>query len=72
MMIRGIGPSVEPTWWDLIRQVIIFALGVGVIIYAVASSGHDVAFLVTGLVLIGFVPVDLWVVTKSRSHAEDQ
>ena len=71
-MIRGIGPSVEPSWWDLVRQVIIFALGVAVIIYAVASSGHDVAFLVTGLVLIGFVPVDRWTITKVGSHAEDQ
>jgi hypothetical protein len=61
-----IGPRVTPTWWDFARQLVIFLLGVGVICYAVVTSGYDVPFLITGLVLIGIVPVDRYVVTRAN------
>ena len=42
----------------LARQVILFLLGVVVIIDGIASSGTPVPEIVTGLVLIGYVPLD--------------
>jgi hypothetical protein len=48
----------KPSWFRLLRQVIIFFMGVGIILYAVVSQGHDVPFLITGLILIGLVPID--------------
>lgn len=61
-----IGPRVTPTWWDFGRQLVIFLLGVGVIVYAVVTTGYDVPFLITGMVLIGIVPVDRYVVTRAN------
>lgn len=53
-----VGPKVEPGWWNLLRQVVIFGVGVFLILYVTLTPGTDVALLVTGLVLIGFVPVE--------------
>jgi hypothetical protein len=53
-----VGPRVDPPWWDFARQVLIFALGLALIVYAATSPGHDIPFLITGGVLIGIVPVD--------------
>jgi hypothetical protein len=54
----GIGPKVDPPWWDFIRQVIIFLLAISIIIYAVITPGYDVPFLVTGLILMGILPIE--------------
>lgn len=56
-----IGPRVEPGWWNLLRQFVIFALGVFCVLYATLTEGHDAAILTTGLVLIGLVPLDIFV-----------
>jgi hypothetical protein len=61
-----IGPRVTPNWWDFARQLVIFLLGVVVIIYSVVTAGYDVPFLITGLVLIGIVPVDRYVVSRAE------
>ena len=53
-----VGPSEDPQWWNLLRQVVIFSLGVFFLLYAALAEGSDVALLITGLVLIGFVPVE--------------
>ena len=66
-----IGPRVTPTWWDFGRQLVIFLLGVGVIVYAVVTTGYDVPFLITGMVLIGIVPVDRYVVTRANQVEEN-
>ena len=42
----------------LARQVILFLLGVVVIVDGIVSSGTPVPEIVTGLVLIGLVPID--------------
>jgi hypothetical protein len=60
-----IGPRVTPGWWDFARQLVIFLLGCGVIIYAVVTTGYDVPFLITGLVLIGIVPADRYVISRA-------
>lgn len=48
----------RPGWFRLVRQIIVFFLGIAILLYAVASQGHDIPFLITGLVLIGVVPMD--------------
>jgi hypothetical protein len=40
------------------RRVILFALGVAVIVDAMASAGQQLGQLIVGLVLVGLVPVD--------------
>ena len=53
-----VGPKLDPKWFDIIRQLILFALGVWLIIYAAVTSGHDVPFLITGVFLFGMVPLE--------------
>jgi hypothetical protein len=53
-------PAMFRRWFDVVRVLVFFTLGVAMIIYATVSSGHDVPFIVAGLVLCGMVPVDLW------------
>jgi hypothetical protein len=48
----------NPAWFRIVRQVVLFSLGVYVIIYALVTSGHDIPFLVTGLVLVGIIPIE--------------
>ena len=47
-------------WFDVIRVIVLFTLGIALLIYAVVTPGHDVSFIVAGLVLCGLVPLDLW------------
>ena len=54
----------RPYWWDFLRQLVMFGLGVALIIYAAVSPGHDVPFIVTGLVLLGLVPLDTWLARR--------
>ena len=48
--------------WDrfftVVRQVVTFALGVWVVVYAVTTSGKDLLFIFAGFALIGLVPVE--------------
>jgi hypothetical protein len=66
-----------PIWFDLIRRAIIFILGVVVILYALISPGHDVAFLICGLILLGVLPIENWIRIRvdrkaTRTHPEDE
>ena len=59
--MSSIGPSVEPGWWNFIRQVVMFLLGVVLIIWWATDRSGDragIAQLATGLILIGLVPMD--------------
>jgi hypothetical protein len=47
-----------PRWMVLGRQVVIFLLGVGILLFATTSPGHDVTFIITGLILIGLIPIE--------------
>jgi hypothetical protein len=58
---NNLADIVGPAWFDLTRRIIIFILGVVVILYAVVSSGHDIPFLVCGLILIGVLPIENFV-----------
>jgi hypothetical protein len=58
-----VGPRIDPHWLDVVRQIIMFMLGVFLIVVSVITSGHDIPFLITGLVLFGMIPVEramLW------------
>lgn len=49
-----VGPRRHPVWLDTIAQVVMFALGVLAILYPIITrTSHTVAFLVTGMVLLG-------------------
>jgi hypothetical protein len=53
-----VGPRIDPHWFDVARQVVMFVLGVWMIVYAAVSQGHDIPFLVVGLILFGMIPVE--------------
>ena len=57
-MTERIGPKVTPGWWDFARQVIIFTLGIALIIDVAINPAGRVVLIITGLVLIGLVPID--------------
>jgi hypothetical protein len=48
----------DQTWSAYVRQVIAFALGLALVIHAVVRTGANTAELITGLLLMGVVPVD--------------
>jgi hypothetical protein len=50
--------TIAPVWLVLGRQTITFALGVAVIIDAVATQGTHNVEITDGLILLGIVPVD--------------
>jgi hypothetical protein len=60
-----VGPKVDPGWWDFLRQVVMFALAVFLILYSVFTPGYDIPFIVTGLILFGLVPADRFLMRKS-------
>ena len=47
-----------PYWLLIIRQVIVFGLGVAIIIRSVWVESKNIAYLVMGLILIGIVPIE--------------
>jgi hypothetical protein len=57
---RGIGPLVRPSWWDFLRQVIMFGLGLALIIDAAVTPNGRSSLIITGLVLLGLIPLDTW------------
>lgn len=62
-----VGPRIEPGWLDIIRQAVLFGLGVWLIWFAATTNGHDVPFLVTGLVLFGMIPFE-WLASRHQSR----
>jgi hypothetical protein len=45
-------------WWQAIREVVTFALGVAVIVDSFFTHDRSVGELVVGLVMIGVLPLD--------------
>jgi hypothetical protein len=70
-----IGPKVTPGWWDFTRQLAIFCLGVSLIIYAVITPNHGIRILITGLILIGMIPIENflggWHLQRDRPQKTD-
>lgn len=46
-----------PEWMVVVRQVVVFMLGLALICYAVVSPGNDWSFVV-GLILVGMIPIE--------------
>jgi hypothetical protein len=64
-----VGPKIDPGWLDVFRQVVMFLLGCWLIIFAATSSGHDIPFLATGLILFGMVPFEKFLMLR-RNHRD--
>jgi hypothetical protein len=58
----------DPGWWDLGRQLAMFALAIFLVLYSVFTPGYDVPFLITAMILFGIVPVDRAIDRYQRSH----
>ncbi len=55
-MSQHVGPRRHPDWLDALMQFVMFCLGVLSILYPIlVSTTHVVAYMVTGLVLLGIV-----------------
>jgi ABC-type protease/lipase transport system fused ATPase/permease subunit len=67
-----VGPRIDPGWLDVIRQVVMFALGVWLIVHAAVTPGHDISFLVTGLVLFGMIPVEQILKRRHFNHNNEE
>lgn len=48
-------------WFDLLRQLVMFVTGLGLIVYGVIRRGSDLTAVITGFVLVGIAPVDRYV-----------
>ena len=58
----------------LIRQVVLFMLGVGLMIDAVVQTGDHDFQLTVGLILVGLVPVDIFLsrlVAAGQARSEE-
>lgn len=68
-----VGPRIDPGWFDVVRQIILFLLGVWLIVWAATTEGHDVPFLVTGLILFGMIPFERLLTQKrGRGRKRDE
>ena len=47
-----------PPWWQFLRRVVIFALGVAIIIDALWDQQYVVPELIVGLIMTGVLPLD--------------
>ena len=52
--------------YPVVRSVIMFAIGLGLIIWSVAQEGTDLPNIIAGGLLIGLVPTD-WVMERSKN-----
>jgi hypothetical protein len=53
-------------WWQAIREVVTFALGVAVILDSLISGDHSFGELIAGLVMIGILPLDRLIAAIGR------
>lgn len=73
-MSQHVGPERHPHWLDVGLQLALGVLGIVCIVYPlVHRTAHSVAFLVTGMVLLGIVRLTDLVsrmagTTKGRHH----
>jgi flagellar biosynthesis component FlhA len=65
-----VGPKIYPTWFDVIRQIVMFILGVALVIFAVVTPGYDIPFLVMSLILFGLVPAERFLLRKEAQKEE--
>jgi heme/copper-type cytochrome/quinol oxidase subunit 3 len=61
-----------PFWFTLMRQVVIFSLGVATIVYSIVNTQKNWAYVITGLFLLGLVPIENLMERWSRQKAKDE
>jgi hypothetical protein len=62
-----VGPARDlAAGFGILRRFVYFALGVAVIVDAVVASGSNVAEYVTGLILLGLIPLDAAATARVR------
>lgn len=44
--------------FSILRQVIIFVLGVWVVVYAITTTGKDFGYILSGFALLGLIPIE--------------
>lgn len=66
------GDAKLPVWWQWIRRVVVFALGVALIVDSLFQRPNVIVRLLVGLVMVGVLPLDdlLRLVARHR-HRED-
>jgi hypothetical protein len=42
----------------VLRQIVVFFLGVGIIMYSVIAHEKNVVYIITGLILVGIIPIE--------------
>lgn len=55
-----------PRWLVYLRAIAVFVLGVWLITYSVTATSKNIAYIITGLILIGIIPVETLLLTASR------
>jgi hypothetical protein len=52
------GTTEWPRWLKIVRQFAVFLLGIAIIIYSVTATSKNIAYIITGMVLIGLIPLE--------------
>jgi hypothetical protein len=64
-------PVVEsPRWAVMVRQAATFLLGIWILVYSVTASSKNIIYIITGLILIGIIPIERMLEAVSRSKKE--
>jgi archaellum biogenesis protein FlaJ (TadC family) len=66
------GTTEWPRWLKISRQIAVFLLGVGIIVYSVSATSKNIAYIITGLVLIGLIPLENFLDALSERMAKRQ
>lgn len=61
-----------PRWVAIVRQLAIFLLGVWIITYSVSANSKNIAYIITGLILIGIIPVETMLLAVTRRRKRDE
>lgn len=61
-------PEEMPSWWKVVRRVVVFFLGVAVIIDALWDSEQALGKVIAGLFMVGVLPLDDLFDAMSRSR----
>jgi hypothetical protein len=62
----------SPRWLVRLRQLAIFLLGVWLITYSVTATSKNIAYIITGLILIGIIPVETLLLAASKQMSKPE
>lgn len=55
-----------PRWLIRMRQLAILGLGIWIIVHSVTATSKNIAYIITGLILIGIIPVETLLLAVSK------